>query len=148
MSAIIDTNILIELLRNKPNVTVARNAVAYKRGGNKFLMFHIVYYEYRRGALRNGIDSDGRAKALDAFVSNECEWVEFDLDVAQKASWVWSRNRSLGSLGDADFLIAAAALRHRVAVATRNRRHIGQFGVEVLDWFEERPRVVNTRLVP
>jgi len=146
MKAVIDTNVVIELLKRKPNLTVIRNASAYRRSGNKFLMNLIVYFEYRRGILAAGQDRDGRARAFDRFVANECEWIELDKRVAQKGAWLWSVYSGM-RVPDADMLIAAGALVYGTAVATRNRSHIGRFGVEVWDWFEERPKAVRTRRV-
>ena len=146
MNVIVDTNVLIALLRKEPDLVVARHAAAYQRGGRKFLMCPTVYFEYRRGTLVAGRDHDGRARAFDRFVANECLWIEFSQGVAQKASWLWSRHRG-ETAGDADLIVTATALVNHLPVATRNTSHIARFGVEALDWFQERPKAFKTRRV-
>jgi len=141
---LIDTNVVSAIIARNP--VVLRHAADYRRGGAKFIMAPIVYYEYRRGILERGRDRDGRAQTFDRFVIAECEWADQDRAVSQRASWVWSRYPGQ-RVPDADTLIAGTALHHRLSVATRNRRHLERFGVPVVDWFQERAPRVRTRAI-
>lgn len=144
-AVLIDTNVVSAIMNRQ--LAVLRNAAAYQRGGNKFVMCPIVYYEYRRWVLDStGRDPDGRARRFDSFVANECEWLDLGQVIAQKAAWLW-RFYSSQRVPDADTLIAACALTHGLPVATRNRRHFEPFGVQVEDWFQERPPAIRTRPV-
>jgi predicted nucleic acid-binding protein len=141
---IIDTNIVSGIFAKQP--IVLENAALYRRGGQRFLMSPVVYFEYRRSLLNRGRDSDGRATNFDRFVERECELINVDQGIAAKAAWIWSSFPG-DRVPDADTLIAATGLAARLAVATRNRRHIERFGVEVQDWFERLAKTVRTRPV-
>ena len=146
MQVVIDSNVVFEILKKKPNPTVLGHASTYLRGGSKFLMTPIVYFECRRGLLTGGRDPDDRASSFDRFVAEQCDWLDLDRSIAQKAAWLWSRfpgNR----VPDADMLIAASALYHKIPLATRNRSDFDCYGVEVLNWFEKSPKASRTRQV-
>jgi len=131
---LIDTNVIIGIIDRRDR-RVLSNAAVFKRGGRKFTLCPIVYFEYRRGCLNRGVDTTGRAKGFDRFVVAECEWAHLDQAVLQKAAWLWSRHRG-ERVGDADLLMAATALVSHLPVATRNTRHLSRFGVEVWNWYE------------
>jgi len=139
---LIDTNVIGGIFARHP--LVLENAVSYRKGGLRFLLSPVVYFEYRRSLLDRGRDTDGRARSFDRFVEQECEWIDVDQGVAAKAAWIWSYFAG-SRVPDADLLIAATGLAARLPVATRNRRHLVRFGVEVQDWFERPTRVIRTR---
>ena len=137
---LLDTNVLSEGSKPRP----AEGYLAFMEQanlGNVFLSV-ITIGELRRGVLMT-TDPVRLARLLG--------WLEQDvqarfggrlLPVDQDVMLTWARmvvstGKSLGQLPSLDSLIAATALHHGLTVVTRNTKDFQQFGVPLLNPFNE-----------
>ena len=125
---LLDTNVIIELLRNNPRVlTRMRAAIGL---GRDVQINALSYYETRRGLLNTP-----RADKFDAF----CQTfgiVYFDRVMLDRASEVYADLKKKGQLiEDADILIAYMALVHDAVIVTDNIRHFKRVvGLKLENW--------------
>lgn len=96
----------------------------------------IVVYELRYGLMRlPPAAAQPRLDALAQFL-NPLRILDFDDACARLAAVVRSQLGAQGTpIGPHDLLIAATALRHGLALVTRNVREFGRVqGLQVVDW--------------
>jgi predicted nucleic acid-binding protein len=131
--ALLDTNVLSELVRPKPDPRVVAFVRAAPDPYISVLSLHEIAYGAERApdpVRRNKLTSwlaamrkkfDGRIIALDA-------------DIAEHGGRLRAAADAAGSPADPiDALIAACALARGLAIATRNVRHFAGFGVDLID---------------
>jgi len=117
----------------------ARNAIVQKKGRDYLNSYRkadislFTRYEVRRGYLAK------RATRLLNLFESFCQnnfVLELDEQVLDRASEIWAYLRRAGQpIGDNDPIIAATALHHGLAVATRNYTHFSRIpGLAVEDW--------------
>jgi predicted nucleic acid-binding protein len=133
VSYLIDTNAISELIRARPNRSVAE---WFDRVAPESLHISVLTL----GELRKGVDSlpaGARRERVGAWLETELPaWFEdrvlpIDANVAD----TWGRllaevDRTVAAV---DSLIAATALEHRLRVVTRNVRDFRLPGIEVVD---------------
>jgi toxin FitB len=135
LSYLIDTNVLSELRRKKPDAKVVRWLNA--RPATQLYLSVLTLGEIRKGIEQlSGADANRKAALVD--------WLELevpnyfaqrllaiDADVAE----VWGRLMAQAGrpIAAIDSLLAATALRHQLIIVTRNTRDFVDLGVTVLD---------------
>ncbi len=131
--ALLDTNIVSAFIRGQEVVlSYARN---YLQFHERFTLSTITYYEIMRGI--KDISSRKKDNIFRDFIS-ECELIDFDRCIADKAAEIYSSLRRKGMLvEDADILIAATALEHDLNMVTGNTRHFMRIeGLILENWLE------------
>lgn len=126
---ILDTNILIEILRNNITVLAHMRAAA----GRDVQLNALSYYETRRGLLNS--HKSAKLRKFDAF----CQTfgiVHLDQAALDRASEIYADLRKKGQLiEDADILIAAMALVNRAVLVTDNISHFKRVtGLRLENW--------------
>lgn len=115
MSVLIDSDILIEVLRGRDQAILAR-WVALAESSAPILISPIALAEVGAGAFENEIDKIARL-----FAPLTC--VPIDRKIGQRAGEFLSRYGKSHGLKIADALVAAAAIQSQSALWTRNRKH-------------------------
>jgi predicted nucleic acid-binding protein len=133
---LLDTNVISETTRPKPNANVSRWL-----GQLSTLMLPAVgVYEIAAGIERVPAGKK-RAFLEDWFaelLESTCEILPFERDAALGCAALESEARRRGrSIELRDLLILATAKAHHLGVATRNAAHFRGFGVPVYDPFTD-----------
>jgi toxin FitB len=134
---LIDTNVLSELVRPKPEPKV----VAFIRSQPDLWLSVIILHEFAYGIERLS-DPNRRAK-LDAWVQGiklqfDGRMIETDALIAEQSGKLRASVEKQGRNSDPiDALIAASALAHGLTVVTRNTKDFELFGVGVVNPWEE-----------
>ena len=128
---LLDTNVVIEILRNNPVVVAHLRAAV--TAGHEVHINALSYYETRRGLL-----DVARADKLRAFDTFCRVFGIMDLDqiALDRASEIYAELRSKGQLiEDADILIAAMALVNNAVLVTDNVSHFKRIaGLKLVNW--------------
>lgn len=130
---LLDTNVLSELVRPKPDPKVQ----AFVRAQTDPLISALTIHEIVFGAERAG-DPARRAKLIAWVAAIRREFaariVEIDAEVAEQAGRLRAMAASQGANADPiDALIAACASSRNATLATRNVRDFVALGVNVVD---------------
>lgn len=106
---LIDSNILSQLFKKKPNQQLLTKLKATFSAGEDVFISCISYYEVKRGLY--AINAINELKQLNIFCeSYSILWLE-DTSILDKASLIYSELKNQGTLiNDADILIAATAI--------------------------------------
>ncbi len=128
---LLDTSILIEILRNNPTV-LARLGTATS-AGHDVQINALSYYETRRGLL--DIHRAAKLRKFDTFC-RVFGIVYLDQAALDKASEIYSDLKKKGQLiEDADILIAAIALTNNAMLVTDNVSHFKRVaGLKLENW--------------
>ncbi|WP_456409645.1 PIN domain-containing protein [Oceanithermus sp.] len=140
MRYLLDTPVISELVRPKPN---ARVTEWVRRAEPAALYLSVVTF----GELAKGIEklADGaRRRQLLTWMERDLKsWfagrvLPIDLEVAERWGLILARAEASGrTLPAVDALLAASALTHGLVLVTRNTRHFRVTGLEVFDpWVE------------
>jgi len=134
LSYLLDTNICIALLNNRPPLTRLRveNAVA---DGHKIVLSTVVLHELCFGAAKSTRVSDSMA-AIGNLFSEPYEILDYSSDAALAAARIRATLERTGTpIGSYDVLIAGQALTHNLKLATANVREFARVeGLEIIDW--------------
>lgn len=131
---LVDSNVLSEPTKVSPAANVVSWLIEHR---SRIVVNPIVLGEIEYGILRL---SDGEKKrALSAWFHRGIACLEV-LDFTSKTAGFWARLvEKLNSSGKAmpvkDSLVAATALEHNIAIATRNRSDFEHCGVTIIDPF-------------
>ena len=130
---LLDSDILSALMRRDPKAL--STATRYLAEHGCFTFSVLTRYEILRGLSWKGTKQ--RVAAFERFCSSNRILPVTD-DVADAAARIYADLRRRGELvGDADMLIAASALVHRLGVATNNVHHFARVeGLHVENWLE------------
>ena len=136
MTALLDTNVVSELLRPSPDPAVERWVA--KRPAAELYFSAVGEAELRYGVaiLPAGRRRDALALAIEAILREDFggRIPPFDSDAAREYAEIASARRAAGrTVAPVDCQIAAIARSRGMAVATRNVRDFGDIGVEVVD---------------
>lgn len=131
---LLDTNVLSEILRRSPDVTVTRRLHAIAL--SNLFSSEITRYELRYGAA---LRPDGEAlwRRIVEEVVPLVSWLPVDERVALAAAQLRGVLRKTGhSIDVQDAFIAATALAHNLVLVTRNQRHFEHVSALTLEnWF-------------
>jgi predicted nucleic acid-binding protein len=128
---LVDTNILSELARGKPDPRVLRWAESQVLP----LAVSVVTVEEIHFGLAYRPKAEIRAW-FEAFLDESCEILEISDLIAKRAGGLRGQFRASGmQRTQADMLIAATAQVHQLALATRNVKDFEGCGIAILDPF-------------
>jgi predicted nucleic acid-binding protein len=127
---LVDTNVVSELMRQRPSAAVVMWAERQRR-----MQLSVVTVEeilYGLAARRSG----RLGQWFETFVDQHCDVLEVSVPVARRCAALREALRAKGNpRTQADMLIAATAIEHDVALATRNVRDFAGCGVALFDPF-------------
>lgn len=129
---LLDTNVLAELCRRRPDPAVERWA------GSALSPFGLSVVTVEEIHFGLAWKPNARIEALiDRFLAERCEIFPVTMPVARRAGTLRGQFRRTGrTRSQADMLIAATAHVHQLPVATRNVRDFNGCGLAVLNPFE------------
>ena len=129
MRYLLDTNVVIDILRDNKNVTRCYQLETLKR--SKMYICPIVYYEVVRG-----FTIGGATRRLERFLQLYKDWamLTFDKDVAIKAVDIY-RQIHKQTIEDNDIYIAAISMVNGCTLVTANVNHFGRVeGLNFVNW--------------
>ncbi|MBB4198278.1 VapC toxin family PIN domain ribonuclease [Rhodoblastus sphagnicola] len=130
----LDTNVVIGLLNGRPPI-LRRRFEQERLSATSMAISSIALFELRFGAA-NSARPERNASALDAFLTEDIQVLEFDSADAAEAGKLRAHLKRAGTpIGPYDLLIAAQARRRGGTLVTSN---VGEFsrapGLVVVDW--------------
>jgi predicted nucleic acid-binding protein len=133
---VLDTNVLSELVRTRPNPAIAERVLSASKGS--LYASEMTRYELRFGALLHPAPQRLWAR-IQALVLTVPNWVPVSAAISDRAAVITAALRLKGRPSDVvDPFIAATALELRLPVVTHNIRHFETIdGLVVEDWFVE-----------
>ena len=132
---LLDTNVLSELLRKKPETKVARALNILP--ANSIYTSSICVMELRRGARRHP-QTEGLWDQISSTVLPRVQVIGFDEQEAVLAGDITADLMEQGDLiGTEDIQIAATAIAHGLVVSTRNTRHFERVdALKSVSWWD------------
>lgn len=133
---LLDTNILSELIRERPDLGVAKRARSLRVRESYASV--ITLFELRHGAMRHA-DSDLLWANIQQRISRRVNWLGLDFEVAVRSGDISADLHKRGlPIGSEDCLIGATALVHDLVLVTRNIKHFERIeGLQVENWLAE-----------
>jgi len=137
MRVVLDTNVLSELVRPRPNASVSKMILDAPLGS--LYASEITRFELRRGALSHPLPDHMWAR-IQALILPIATWMPVNAEVSERTAVITAaldrKGRPIGAL---DPFIAATALVLGCPVVTRNTRHFEAIeGLQVINWHLER----------
>ncbi len=128
MSALVDTNVLSELVRARPSARV----VAWLGALDEVHISVITIEEVMFGLAHK---RNARVQRwFESFFDSACKVVEVSAAIARQAGILRGQLAARGrTRTQADMLIAASAAQHGLSLATRNVRDFADCGIAVVD---------------
>ena len=129
MRYLLDTNVVIDILRDNKNVARHYQIETLKR--NRMVICPIVYYEVVRG-----FKIGGATKKFETFLQLYKNWsmLMFNEEVAKKAVDIYEQTHKQ-VIEDNDIYIAAVAMVNGCTLVTANTRHFGRVeGLIFVNW--------------
>jgi toxin FitB len=132
---VLDTNVVSEAMRPEPDPGVVSWLNAQAADTLYLSSVTLAELLFGIGALPAGARKDRLARALDRLLALfPGRVLPFDQDAARRYADMAVIGRAAGRpLPTADGYLAATAAAHGFAVATRNVKHFGDTGVELID---------------
>ena len=136
MKVVLDTNVLSELVKPRPNTSVSRMILEAPFGS--LFASEITRYELRRGALSHPRPDHLWAR-IQALILPIAIWIPVNAEVSERSAViVTALDRKGRPIGALDPFIAATALVLGCPVVTHNTRHFETIdGLQVIDWHLE-----------
>jgi predicted nucleic acid-binding protein len=134
MRYLLDTDIISNLMRREPSLTLIRKVALVPPGDqctSAITLGELVY-----GAHRVPDRAIDLLRRIDGLIPVHLPVLPFDESAARGYGYVRARLEHAGTLvGEADMRIAGIALAHGLTVVTANVRHFQRIpGLEVEDW--------------
>jgi tRNA(fMet)-specific endonuclease VapC len=131
MDYLLDTNVCIDVIKNRVPLVRKRLAQALQAGAH-FYVPSIVAFELWYGASKSA-QPDANARLVAAFLAGTSGSLTFDEEDAKSAGRVRAKLEKAGTpIGAYDILIAAQAVRRNITVLTANVREFSR--VSDLHW--------------
>lgn len=132
LSALLDTDILSEVLKRK-NLVVVSHATQYIATWGRLAFSTMTIYEIVRG-----LKARGASRQLSDFltVASTSETIEIDLQILMRAAELWAEAKRGGHpSSDTDLIIASTALETNRMLVTGNTAHFSWIpGIVLEDW--------------
>lgn len=132
---LLDTNILSEILRPRPDVGVIERLLDQPAAG--LYASELTRFELRRGACLRA-DPEPLWQRITEIALPLVQWLPVDTATAMRAAELSADLRRSGrEIGLIDTFLAASATAHGLIMVTRNIRHFdGIAGLNVENWFQ------------
>lgn len=128
---LVDTNVVSELMRPRPASSVVEWAV-----GQESMSLSVITLEELLVGLAHR-PSERFSRWFESFVVDHCEVLPITGRIARRCALLRGEFRRAGKQrAQADMLIAATALEHNLALATRNTKDFAGCGVALVNPFE------------
>ncbi len=139
MKFLVDTCVLSELIRDKPDPNV--EDWFYSKNEDSLYISVLSFGELRKGTSKLPDNSNKKAKLLDWIEGLEIRFVDRIIDINLEVAENWGHIQSeLEKQGRAlpiiDSLIACTAITHSMIVVTRNTKDMDRSGVELINPFD------------
>ncbi|CAO3407245.1 PIN domain-containing protein [Azospirillum largimobile] len=135
MGYLLDTNILSETRRPRPNPQVI--GWLSRLPPSEVFVSVVSIGEIHRGIANIRRSDAAKAEQLEIWVRGVEAWADRILPVSLTAASIWGHLRDAHRTCDpVDALIAATAQAHGLTIATRNTRDFQAFGIPLLNPFE------------
>ena len=138
---VLDTNVLSELMRERPAASVVQWLDARDTDSLAITAITVAELLYGVARLKDGARKTRLATAVGALVDEDFDGRVLPFDAAAAVHYaevVSGRERRGRPINTADGQIAAISRSHDAALATRNVRDFEATGVDVLDPWEHR----------
>ena len=134
---VLDTNVLSELVKPRPNAGVSQQIFDAPNGS--LLASEVTRYELRYGASLHP-KPDHMWARIQALILTVPTWVPVNAEISERTGVIAAELARKGQpAGAIDPFIAATAMVLGCPVVTHNRRHFEAIaGLEVIDWHVER----------
>ena len=131
---LLDTNVISELRRTRPNRTVVRWVNA--QTADRLFLSALTIGEIQSGIEITRERDGAKADEIEAWLGEVLmSWSVLPMDADEFREWARLKHRQSDTLIE-DAMIAATAAVHGLTVVTRNVRDFEQLGVQVLDPFD------------
>lgn len=131
-SFLVDTNVLSELVRKRPNPGVLQWAQEIRRVAISTTTVEEVYF---------GLSWKPNPRILlwfEEFLDTYCEVLPVTAEIAKRSGEIRGQFQARGETrSSADTVIASTAQEHHLTLVTRNVRHFEDCGVPLLNPFQE-----------
>ena len=135
MTYLVDTNVVAELRRRRPNAGVMRWFDSVSAA--ELHLSALVLGEVRQGVERLRPKGPERAREIERWLATLADdYAERVVPVTAQVADAWGRLNARGPFPVVDGLMAATALVHGWALVTRNTRDVAGTGVTLLDPFD------------
>lgn len=133
MSFLVDTNVLSELVRKRPDPGV----LDWAQGVRKVAISAVTVEELSFGIAWK--PNPRIRQWMEAFLEAHCEILPVTAEIARRSGELRGELQARGETREAaDMLIASTAQEHRLTLVTRNVRDFSGCGVGLLNPFRER----------
>ena len=135
---LLDTNILSEILRPRPDAHVIERLLAQPAAS--LYASELTRFELRRGACLHS-DPELLWQRVTDTILPLVQWVPVDEQTSLRAAELSAELRRSGQeIGLIDTFLLATALERRLIMVTRNTRHFDRIaGVQLENWFQVEP---------
>jgi predicted nucleic acid-binding protein len=131
---LLDTNVVSETRRRRPNPNVLRWFAGVD--GDDLYLSVMVLGEIRQGIERLRSNEPERAGEFEAWLDRvERDYADHIVPISADVADEWGRLNSPVALPVVDTLLAATAKVHEMTLVTRNRKDVEHTGVRLLDPF-------------
>lgn len=134
MRYLLDTNVCIGLINEKPAVLRPRFDRALAAGGEIFVSA-VAAFELWYGVAKSS-RQEANARRVETFFAGPVALLPFEEEDARSAGRIRANLESVGkAIGAYDLLIAGQAIRHKLTLITANVREFGRVtGLSWEDW--------------
>lgn len=134
MAYLLDTNVVSETRRRRPNANVLRWFASVD--GDDLYLSVMVLGEIRQGIERLRARAPDQAAEFEAWIDRlEHDYADHILPISADVADEWGRLNAPVALPVVDTLLAATAKVHDLTLVTRNRKDVVRTGVPLLDPF-------------
>jgi len=131
-SLLVDTNVLSELVRKRPDAGVLQWAQGVRRVALSAVTVEEVYY---------GLSWKPNARVqlwFEGFLDTHCEVLPVTAGIAKRSGEIRGQLQVRGETrSSADMIIASTAQEHQLTLVTRNVRHFEDCGIPLFNPFQE-----------
>ena len=132
MSFLVDTNVLSELVKKRPDPGVLEWARGVKRVALSAVTVDEVYFGLSWKPNR------AVRRWFEEFLATHCEILPVTAGIARRCGEIRGQLKARGQTrSPADMLIASTAQEHRLTLVTRNLRDFEECGVSLVNPFQE-----------
>lgn len=135
MSYLLDTNVISEPLKPKPDLKVKE---WFSSTPTDAMYASVLSFGEIRSGIANLGDGSRKAKLISWLENDLSDWfgnrvMAIDLEIADRWGYLLGQHKQIQAV---DALLAATALVHNLVLVTRNIKHFNMLGLEVINPWE------------